>query len=756
MESLVYELLSFSKTPFIVFENLLESNIKISFEYENKDKETIEYIDENSAKYVFEKRNEYIEEGSYKDKVRAGIAKEKRNGKFRNYQYIDGKKENLDIVNMYLDIEKDRVNMDRLDEDQLFDLNKGHWDLEDIEGFEKEVGEKGYYRDPALDIKEGGVVGIDFGTKSTVVVYQEDNNRSYPMRISGNNLSGEIADSDYENPTVIEFKNIIGFMEDYNAKIGRPATKWEDVTVSHTALKDLYEDPAAIYSIIDDLKQWSASNSKKLMIRDKKGVEQEILPYLELKDGDIDPIEIYAYYIGSYINNMTNGIFLEYLLSFPVTYELDIRNKILESFRRGIKKSLPKQILENEEIMKRFRVKHGANEPAAYIISAFEEYGFEPDEDEPIYYGVFDFGGGTTDFDFGIFRESEDEFDFDFDLEHFHAGGLKYLGGENILQELAYVTFKGNQKELRENNIRFEMPEYCEKDPEVEMLTDNSQGAKLNTKILANKFREFWEDNGSLEDTMEVVLYNKDGESKLYNLKVDEERLSRVIKNRISYGVNNFFIAMNEAFAGKDVEEIKIFLAGNSSKHRLVKELFEEKIAEIEDRELELYPALKTPEAEAIIRDLGIEINDNKFRPSGKTGVAYGLVNSNRINIVSSDEEDGEINFKYYVGFSKRNKLKVVLDPTTGYNNFQKIANVRDHVIRIYYSSLSSGKNKLSIDDIAIKRKNIYIDNELDIEEKDYELWIKAVKPSRIGWVVCEKGKLEENAFVAQGEVELD
>lgn len=42
-----------------------------------------------------------------------------------------------------------------------------------------------------------------------------------------------------------------------------------------------------------------------------------------------DPIEIYAYYIGLYINNMfdSNGIYLNYILSFPVTYEKAIRDK---------------------------------------------------------------------------------------------------------------------------------------------------------------------------------------------------------------------------------------------------------------------------------------------------------------------------------------------------------------------------------------------------------------------------------------------
>ena len=98
-----------------------------------------------------------------------------------------------------------------------------------------------------------------------------------------------------------------------------------------------------ITELMDRALELAKGNKKeKLLIKDEKGIEKEINPYLELTEEDIDPIEIYAYYIGSYINNMRNGIYLEYFLSFPVTYEKEIREKILSSFERGIKKSLPK------------------------------------------------------------------------------------------------------------------------------------------------------------------------------------------------------------------------------------------------------------------------------------------------------------------------------------------------------------------------------------------------------------------------------
>ena len=99
---------------------------------------------------------------------------------------------------------------------------------------------------------------------------------------------------------------------------------------------------------------------------------------------------------------MTNGIYLSYILSFPVNYGKEVQEKLLESFTKGLKKSLPQSILSDTELMENFEVYGGASEPAAYAISALEQYELEPKvEGEEVPYAVFDSGGGTTDFDLG-------------------------------------------------------------------------------------------------------------------------------------------------------------------------------------------------------------------------------------------------------------------------------------------------------------------------------------------------------------------
>ena len=530
-----------------------ESDLNDSiYYYKNGDYEVRSYkngILEGKSIYTFTDGS--TEEREYKNGILQGEVVYQKDGIKRKYFYTDGKKEEMPKLKYYLSIDKERINIDDYRENRLLDPNVGHWDLkeEDKEELKELLGKEVYSRNPKLDINQGGIVGIDFGTKSTVVVYQKDTNNILPMRISGEELNKEARDTDYENPTVIEFRDLVKFKKDYDEEIGRPNTKWEDVTISHTAFRHLMDGTSEEFdSIISDIKQWTVNKNTKIEVIDKKGNKISLPPYLELDENSenyIDPVEIYAYYIGSYINTMRNGIYLEYYLSFPVTYEKSVREKILKSFEKGIKKSLPKQIQEDEKIMKKFRVKHGSNEPAAYAVCALKKLKIEPEENEKIYYGVFDFGGGTTDFDFGIWKNSENEDEYDYELEHFGAGGDIHLGGENILKELAYKVFSNNTSKLRESKIQYIRPEWYPEISGEETLVEYTREAKLNTRKLAEeKLRNLWEEktDGRI-DEIKINLFNADGVSENgLELNINEEELKALIKDKIEKGTKSFLI----------------------------------------------------------------------------------------------------------------------------------------------------------------------------------------------------------------------
>lgn len=643
------------------------------------------------------------------------------------------KDEKIELKNDYiaklkkslLECDRRRVNLDSYDENILFDPNRGHWDLwdwnEDKETTGKIILDEGFTaRNPADDINHG-IVGIDFGTKSTVVVYENEHLQTLPLQVGSGNYSKGVQQKNYENPTVIQFIDIDSFVKAYNDRAGRPFTSWNEVTVSHTAYDNLSNSNSdKYYSFFDSIKQWCGTDNMRIKLKDDKGLIKDLPPFMEVTEGDINPVEIYAYYLGLYINNMLQEkhIFLQYIMSFPVTYDRGVRERMRRSFEAGIRKSLPTALLSNEDAMKQFSVQEGANEPAAYAITALEEYDFDPCDDDENYYAVFDFGGGTTDFDFGVFKEAEQD-RYDYELIHFGANGDKTLGGENLLKLLAFEVFKANKEKLlnpsqSENNkgkIPFTWAAEKRDFAGSEALIKDSQEAHLNMHNLMEELRCVWEapqseeaqkildsgsvkvnlftDNGESFANMELIIPIDNDENKIKGLD-----LKKILTQRIDKGINNFFIALSEAFdksssdekykikALSDVDEMSIFLAGNSSKSIIVKELFEQYIGENgKAREIlgfsadqkmpqfKLYPALGTEEAYKLMEEIGIETErDNLEKPTGKTGVAFGLLKcreSGNVKVVDITPDNTKVQFRYYVGRKKKRKFRTIIDRTT-------------------------------------------------------------------------------------------
>ena len=411
----------------------------------------------------------------------------------------------MDTRDELLNCEKIRADIDPYDEKILTDPNRGHWDLWrncDSDEYTIEVADNMYARNPISDINTDGVIAIDFGTKSTIVVYQSDFEYSLPMGIGDGKLGKAPSSKRYENPTVMHFVDLESFLKAYNSKPGRPKTKWEDLTISHTAIDQFNNSISdGYYEYLHQIKQWAGHREKKFRIQDHNGKSYELPAFIDLREGQLNPIEIYAYYIGLYINNMRkgHGIFLDYYLSFPVTYETRIREKIITSFENGLKKSLPTSILENSEIMKCFHVNGNISEPAAYAVCALQEYAFDPEEDEEVFYGIFDFGGGTTDFDFGIWKKSSKR-RYDYSIENFGAGGDEYLGGENLLEMIAFEVFKSNQSLMRENGFTFTLAPKCKEFPGSDALLAESQESEKNMSNLMEVIRPFWESPSDISD----------------------------------------------------------------------------------------------------------------------------------------------------------------------------------------------------------------------------------------------------------------
>ena len=744
-----------------------------------------------------------------------------------------------------LNCDADRAGLDPYDENILFDPNRGHWDLWDFDqDGGKEISLENFVaRDPADDVSSG-IVAIDFGTSRTVVVYENEHSQILPLQVgSGSYRNGINFSANYENPTVIQFIDIENFLTAYYWREGRPFTKWSDVKVSHAAFENMINGGSEkFYSFLTDLKYWCGSKTQ-FMLRDEKKFITQLAPFEELAEDEINPLEIYAYYLGLFINNMQqeNHIFLNYILSFPVTYDKAIREKMRLCFERGLKKSLPTALLSNETVMKKFSVREGASEAAAYAITALQEYGFDPSGEEEIYYGVFDFGGGTTDFDFGFLRESSSE-RYDYLLVHFGENGDRTLGGENLLKLLAFEIFKANQDRLINLDNGGKIPFTWAADKRSfagsEALIKDSQEAHANMHALVEKIRPIWEapDSDAAQEIsaggfIEVNLFRDDGRLiKNFSLDVGGLDLQKILRDRIKTGINNFFISMKEAFEKnsknslrkikplRELNEISIFLAGNSSKSKLVNELFTEYLSPAEDTRLaedenpfvngrlkvgyelkddyfmqsgsiyrrddkglevwlgdmdnsddqivlsetvkkiptsrdnekspadilfgftgqapqfKIYPALGTGEAHKIQAARGVEIRTDLAAPTGKTGVAFGLLLSRAGGLVQTKHitpDASKTPFSCYVGRNKKRKFKTVIDRNTKFDVWYPFIDAGDS-FDIFYTNLPEAvSNQMSIQ----KAKRITIN--IDEPDEDATVFIRAVKSNVIEYQIA-------------------
>lgn len=733
---------------------------------------------ETSGQNTFLKENFSLKDGFLIDKIYKKLLKNEfdlnlygeilsKKAVFEKFSTGEIKIPNEMIENLLLNCDSKRIAITPYDKKILQDISRGHWELWDNNqdgDIEIVLENKLVARDPKLDINYNGIVAIDFGTKSTVVVYQKDDDTTYIKRIGAGNLQNDVESKDYENPTVLEFRNLEKFLDDYRASSARPKTCWEDLTSSYTAQGRLLDGTSdEFYTVFADLKQWAAGNKKKI-IKDKSKNSYELKEFFELNlDEDINPIEIYAYYIGLAINNMHgDGIFIDYILSFPVKYEANLCERIRESFEKGLKKSLPLSVLEDAQIMKNFKVRIGATEPAAYAVCALQEYGFEPEGDEEIKYGIFDFGGGTTDFDFGVWREPK-KGSYDFEIEHFYDNGDKYLGGENMLQLLAYEIFKNenNQDVLKSNQITFTLPPECIAYAGSETLIVNSQEAELNMKKMMEACRYFWEHNGENfvnpeEATnyegqiLTIGLYSRDGKLKNCELTVDEDRLREVIKSRIEKGVKNFFESWRMATNDMgEIDKFYIFLAGNSSKSKFVKEIFERYIEEFSkdvetDKPKETFvilPPLGTDEAKAIQEENGGSIYEEIIEPTGKTGVAYGLIRSResgKIKVIKRKTNE----FKFFVGIERRRKFKMLMNRDVELNKWVEFMAADRKEFEIFYTELPEA---ISGELLVKNVKKIHC--EIEEANEDKNIYVRATSNNTIEYTATSEDEIVKKDY---------
>lgn len=566
-------------------------------------------------------------------------------------------------------------------------------------------------RNPADDVRDWDVA-IDFGTSSTVVAYEENGKRKL-LRTGISNWQSESV-RNYENPTLLEFLDWEGLLKAWQSVAYRPAVEWAHVRASHAALSDFRDSvqpQVLVGSLLNNLKQWAllAEDGARTVIRDQSGIERELppltvrnpvlgVPMTVGQDDPFDPVELYAWLLGLNINWRGRGIFLRYAMTFPVAYSQRIKDKILASFRRGLQRSLPAALAE-APVFARFSVDEVASEPAAYAIAALPTLGVLPTV-EGVPYSVFDFGGGTADFDFGLYRLPKDDEDEELEqiLERFGAAGDRYLGGENLLANLAYRVFRANLALCEEHAIVFARPPDAEDFNGHERFVEQSRIASTNMVLLAHALRPLWE-GGSVtlvSSRISLSLLTRGGDAVSCLLAYPEVDLKAYLEERIGQGIYAFLVAMSKSFSARLPQQIHVLLAGNSSHANLVKGYFglasDDEGQRLFARTQGYLGELFGDGAPRLVVHPALAGSDaDLFQPTAKTGVALGLLRlcpggSAVVLDSAGSGEAGEAPFAYYIGRIRQGKFKSVLMQGQRYWEWVEVARLRERVFKLSYT----------------------------------------------------------------------
>jgi len=562
--------------------------------------------------------------------------------------------------------------------------------------------------------------------------------------------------ADFENPTVLEFIDLKQLLAVWNARAYRPPLDWNWVHAAHEAqasFRDNPGDPRVLASILPRLKQWALRSEKEtVLVTDRQGVELELPPLIERNpvrgtpmevhaDDPFDPIELYAWFLGMAINWRGHGLHLRYYMTFPVKYERAVKDKVLASFRRGLQRSLPPTLVHQPGALDGFEVREFASEPAAYAAAALRHLGVEPTP-EGVPYAVFDFGGGTTDFDYGLWRQATPEEEADGDyyevFEHLHSGGDNFLGGENLLEHLVYATFRHNLDTCRKHKIPFTRPLDGERFSGDEAFVQRTQVAQTNTVLLAARLRPFLESpDGALDAQLKIDLLDVNGEKRPCELSLDRDALEELLATRIERGVRAFLAELAEICDALPAgEPIHVLLAGNGSRSRHVTRLFDSNSETFQrllratfgddPPELVIHPPLAMDEA-------------NPHAPTAKTGVALGLLalspgeHVKLIDHVRSRHDD-EAPFRYSVGrVGRDHTFTPLLNPKTPYGQWVKIGKLQQGVFKLLFTASPRARSGIALGDPELRTTPIDFPTARD---GDY-LFARAVAPTTLELVAA-------------------
>lgn len=671
-------------------------------------------------------------------------------------------------------------------------------------------------------------VSIDFGTSSSCVAVR-DNNGIELLTLSAR---GEGRDdiNIYENPTCIMLYRWKEMYEQWKIEntyfplILKGSLEEEErgdkevqfdfgysvkYCLNKVSDKELNSIISEIKMIPKILQKGEQLFARPLVAQDKKRI-RIVDSYDKQNDESFDAVAFYGYILGKAINRVDkNRIYTKYQVTYPVKFNEVVKKKMCKSLECGLKRSLPLPIQKALDVKGNpvFKVEAKYPEPVAYIGSVCGKYlKIEKENPEAKLFAVYDFGGGTLDYSFGIFAPVEDEPDCSC-IHILGVDGDSNIGGELLIRRMSYWVYASptNRFQFIEKKIPFEKPdeEALPDNDQLAELLNRSASAKSNVRKINERItRHIFEGRYALDrDQTETPQPGKRNRTfrpsgaKSYKNTVDNPERSRVLKadGTSAQEVRKIMAPPKNVecieFLDSNNEEVRIEVSYDVKElnekledilHENVKSFKESLNRAFENREdvlnqcgisgfqikdVHIFKAGNGSRSQILKKIMMEEFPDNEIllidetsseygKPkqvavTPKTAVALGQLKLNAFDVNVSYIMDGHP-FNWYIGTlnGARNEFDIVIDKVYLDGNWVKYKRINSLDMKIFYTDTYVS----DADDP--KLKNHEIDEYLDEDCIGKYLYIKIKDSDTISCCVCDRN-MQQNEMAENFEILL-
>lgn len=654
------------------------------------------------------------------------------------------------------------------------------------------------------------VVSIDFGTSSSCVAVRGENG------VELITLSAEEEDKKdiniYENPTCVmiyRWKEIYeqwrkdnddlpiilkGNLDEH--KLDKKSVEFDFGYSVKNCLKEVNDQE--LNSIMTEIKMIpkfldeGEQISVRPLVTQEKRVVDLVDAYENQDDEKLDIIAFYGYILGKAINRIENNkIYTKFQITYPVKFSSAVRDKVKASLEHGLRRALPKPLREamNAKGKPVFKVDMKYPEPVAYIGSVCGKYlTYDVEKPEAQMFAVFDFGGGTLDYSFGVFAPDETDPNSS-NIYVLGVDGDSDVGGELLIKKMSYwlYTSQENMSTLVKKQIPFEkpvgevLPDGCPENmfnstanaksnvrkiseritrmifqsTDVEVSENNDESQESESSTMGSRLK-IQKQNGAAESSkgkkmhssspssvILVVLCDINGKEVSIEVSVDESELKRKLKEILQKKVEDFTNSMDRTFENhKDLLEqckikkyerknVHIFEAGNSSRNQILQE---EMKKVFDDDKIMLID--ETSDNFMIKNNQGAK--PKKIALTPKTAVAFGQVILSDYYVDDSfiHQGTGDAPFNWYIGTINRgnNVFSMLIDKANVNNEWKFYGRINSEQMQIYYAETPVD----NADDSKLRSVDV---DSLDEDDMQKMLWIRVEGSDSLQCCVCEKNQ---------------